>query len=60
MLAVKTKDPYELERTIRNRLNLTKPGEVMIIVPHPTVKPVSPTPTPLPVYQQWVKTLFKN
>ena len=33
---LKSKDPNELEKTIRNKLNLTKEGEVAIIVPEPT------------------------
>src|SRR4051812_20068056 len=60
MLATKTRDPFELKKTIRNKLNLTKPGEVMVVVPQPTVQPIEPTPTALPVYKQWAATLFKN
>jgi len=58
MQAIKESDPMELEKTIRNQLNLVKPNEVAIIVPTPTLIPVTPTPTPLPVYRQWVNVFF--
>lgn len=60
MLAVKTQDTYELEKTIRNKLNLTKPGETMVLIPQPTTTPTILTPTPLPVYKQWMNTFFKT
>ncbi len=49
----------EIEKTIRNKLNLLKPNEIAVIVPPP-----SPTPTPaitpaIPVYRQWWNTFFK-
>lgn len=40
---LKNKDPYELEKTIRNRLNLGRTNETTVILPNPT-----PTPTPGP------------
>lgn len=55
---LKSKDPNELEKTIRNKLNLTKEGEIAIIIPEPTKIPKSPTPTPMPFYQQWWNYLF--
>jgi len=50
--------PRELEKTIRNKLNLLKEGEIAVIVPPP-----SPTPTPVitpyvPVYKQWWNVFF--
>jgi cell division protein FtsB len=50
--------PREVEKTIRNQLNLLKEGEIAVIVPPPT-----PTPTPIitpipPVYRQWWNTFF--
>lgn len=55
---LKSKDPNELEKTIRNKLNLTKEGEVAIIVPEPTKTVKSITPTPIPFYQRWWSTIF--
>lgn len=55
---LKRKDPYELEKTIRNNLNLSKPGEIAIILPQPTPTPVIVSPTPLPNYLQWWKVFF--
>ena len=50
--------PHEVEKTIRNQLNLLKENEIAIIVPPP-----SPTPTPIitpiiPVYHQWWNAFF--
>lgn len=55
---LKLKDPNELEKTIRNKLNLTKEGEVAIIVPEPTKALKAPSPTPAPFYLQWWNALF--
>jgi cell division protein FtsB len=56
---VKENDPSELEKTIRNKLNLLKPNEIAIIVPTPTPTPFVATPTPPPVYKQWVEVFVK-
>ena len=53
------KDPFETEKIIRNKLNMQKPGESIIILPPPTIIASSPTPTPLPNYQQWIDAFFK-
>lgn len=57
---VKQKSLSEVEKTIRNKLNLSKEGELVVIIPLP-----SPTPTPLilptiPVYRQWINLFFSN
>jgi len=45
---------YEVEKTIRNQLNLLQPDEVAVIIPQPTLSP-SPTPTPsLSNFQKWL------
>ncbi|MEO6509310.1 MAG: septum formation initiator family protein [Patescibacteria group bacterium] len=59
MQSIKENDPAELEKTIRNKLNLKKPNEVAIIVPTLTPFPMTPTPSPMPIYQQWVKVFTK-
>ena len=55
---LKKSDTYELEKTIRNKLNLLKEGEVAIILPQPTPTPIIITPTPLPNWQQWKQVFF--
>jgi hypothetical protein len=60
MQAVKEADRLELEKTIRNKLNLLKDNEIAIIVPTPTLEPPMVSLTPLPVYQQWLHVFFKN
>jgi len=49
----------ELEKTIRNKLNLLKPDEVAVMLPSPTPIPVTPTPIPLPIWEQWWKVFFR-
>lgn len=63
-IALKTKlllesDPKEIEKTIRDKLNLTKPGEAVIIIAQPTPTPVVITPTPAPNWKQWWDVYFK-
>ena len=57
---LKNSDPYEVEKTIRNKLNLLKPGEVAVIIPLPSPTPIVVTPTLAPVYQDWWNSFFKN
>lgn len=57
---LKKSDPNEIEKTIRNKLNLLRPDEIALMIPAPT-----PTPTPIiipkiPIYQQWWRVFFKN
>lgn len=57
---LKEKDPNEIEKTIRNKLNLSQPNEVIIMVPSPTPTPtIAITPT-IPVYKEWAQAFFKN
>ena len=55
---LKKSDPNEIEKTIRNKLNLLKPDQVAIILKQPSPTPVVITPTPLPNYLQWWKVFF--
>lgn len=56
---LKQSDTYELEKTIRDKLNLLKPNEVSIIIPNPTPTPVVVIPTPLSNWQQWWIIFFQ-
>ena len=56
---LKNSDLNEIEKTLRNKLNLLKPDEIAIIVPKPTPTVLIITPTPLPTWKQW-KDLFLN
>ncbi|TRZ52081.1 hypothetical protein D4R99_03390 [bacterium] len=56
---VQKKSQEEVEKTIRNDLNLLKDNEVALIIPSPTKAPSLITPTPLPNWQQWWKLYFK-
>jgi len=52
---LKKKDLNEVEKTIRNKLNLSQPEETIIVVPLPTVTPFFPSPTLSPVWREWIK-----
>lgn len=55
---LKNQDYYTVEKNIRQKLNLLKPGEIAIILPK-----ITPTPSPTPLikkwpYQQWVELFW--
>ena len=50
---LKKNDPNELEKTIRNKLGLSKEGETVVVLPLPSPAPVVVTPPPLPSWHQW-------
>ncbi len=49
----------ELEKTIRNKLNLLRPDEVAVMLPSPTPIPITPSSIPLPNWMQWWKLFVK-
>ena len=55
---LKSKDPYEIEKILRNKLNFLKEGEIAVIIPNPTPTPKQKKPPAKPVYQQWLEALF--
>ncbi len=57
---VKKKSQEEIEKTIRNNLNLLKDNEVALILPSPIKTPILITPTPLPNWRQWWELYFKK
>ena len=57
---VRKKSLEEIEKTIRNNLNLLKDNEVALIIPSPTKTPVSVTPTPFSNWKQWWELFFKK
>ncbi len=58
--ALKKSDPNEIEKTIRNKLNLAKPNEITIMIQDPTPTPFPAVTPQLPHYQQWYAVFFKN
>lgn len=56
---VKKQSVAEVEKTIRNKLNLLKENEVAIILPVPTLTIITPTPTPAPSWRQWINLYIK-
>lgn len=56
---LKKKSLDELEKNIRNKLNLLRPGEVAILLPTPTPSTNEATPTPAPNWVLWWKVFFK-
>ena len=57
---VKTEDSYEFEKTVRNKLNLHKQDEVIVVIPNPTPTVLIPTATPIPNYIKWIDAFIKN
>lgn len=56
---LKKKSATELEKTIRNQLNLLKADEVALLLPSPTPPPTTPTPSPSPNWLKWWQVFFK-
>jgi len=57
---LKKNDPHEVEKNIRNKLNLSRPEEKTILIPDISPTPVPLTPTPAPVYLQWWEIFMKK
>ncbi|MDA1316628.1 MAG: septum formation initiator family protein [bacterium] len=57
---VKTQDIAEFEKTARNKLNLHKKDEYVMVLPQPTPTVITPTPTVAPNYAQWIELFFYN
>ena len=55
---VRKKSQEEIEKTIRNNLNLLRDNEVALILPYTTRTPDLITPTPLPNWKQWWALYF--
>ncbi len=55
---LKKKSYSELEKTIRDKLNLLQPDEIAITIPTPTPGIPSVTPTPAPNWIQWWNVFF--
>ncbi len=51
-------DPAEIEKKAREKLNLGKKDETVVILSYPTPTPTIITPTPKPNWQQWVDLYF--
>ncbi len=43
-----------IEKTIRNKLQLAKPNETIVIMSYPTPTPTPKPKQPVPVWKQWV------
>jgi cell division protein FtsB len=57
---VQKKSREEVEKTIRNDLNLLKDNEIALIIPSPTQEPSTITPTPLPNWKLWLELFLKR
>lgn len=56
---LKKSDLYEIEKIIRNKLNLLKPDEVAYILPEPTPTPLTTNPPPVPNWKKWLDVYLK-
>lgn len=57
---VQKKSSEEVEKTIRNDLNLLKSNEIALIIPSPTSVPEQTKPVPQPNWKQWLDLFFKK
>ncbi len=57
---LKKTDPYYLEKVFRNNLNLSKPNELVFILPTPNTPVKAPTPTPMANWQQWANVFINS
>ncbi len=49
---------FEIEKNLRDKQNLSRENEVVIIVPQPSPSPVPLVTPPVPVFQQWLQVFF--
>lgn len=59
-MLVKTEDSFEFEKSVRNKLNLHKENETILVIPEPTPTIFTPTPTAVPNYQMWLDVFLKD
>lgn len=55
---IKKKSDVEIEKTIRNKLNLLKENEIAIILPSPSPSSPAPTPTLKVNWERWRQVFF--
>jgi len=55
---IKSKDIHQFEKIVRDKLDLHKRDEYVLIIPNPTPTVIIPTPTPLPAVYQWAEILL--
>ncbi|OGK46777.1 hypothetical protein A3A93_03980 [Candidatus Roizmanbacteria bacterium RIFCSPLOWO2_01_FULL_38_12] len=59
-LLVKTNDIHEFEKDVRNKLNLHKSNEYILVIPEPTPTSIAPNPTTIPNHIKWLQVFLKN
>ena len=59
-LLVKTNDIHEFEKAVRNKLNLHKSNEYILVIPEPTPTSATPIPTTVPNPIKWLQVFLKN
>lgn len=56
---LRKKDPAEIEKKAREKLNLGLKNEMVVILPPISPTPLFITPTPKPIWQQWLEIYIK-
>lgn len=59
-LLVKTNDIHEFEKAVRNKLNLHKSDEYILVIPKPTSTPITTPPITVPNPIKWLHIFLKN
>jgi len=57
---VKAQDINEFEKIVRNKLNLHKEDETIMVIPNPTPTVLIPSPTVPPPYRQWLNVFSER
>lgn len=57
---IRKKSLFEIEKIIRNQLNLSKMEEYIIIIPTPSIAPSPTQPTIIPNCLKWWQVFAKN
>ncbi len=51
--------PFEVEKNLRNKQNLLRNNEIIVIIPSPSPRPTPNIRPPEPPYKQWMRLFFQ-
>ncbi len=51
--------PFEVEKNLRNKQNLLRKNEIIVIIPSPSPNPTPNIRPPGPPYTQWMRLFFQ-
>jgi hypothetical protein len=51
--------PFEVEKNLRNKQNLLRKNEIIVIIPSPSPIPIQAARLSEPPYRQWIRLFFQ-